>query len=94
VDCLDQQLGPGVLEQEAAGAGLEGAVHVLVEVEGGDDDDRERIVDVRPGELSGGLDAVHVGHPPPRAMRSARRLGAWSLVSLVGLSAFLTAAKA
>ena len=40
---LGEQLGAGVLEEEAAGAGLEGAVHVLVEVEGGDDDDGERV---------------------------------------------------
>ena len=37
-------------------------MHVLVEVERGDHDDRERVVDVGSGELSGGLDAVHVGH--------------------------------
>jgi hypothetical protein len=36
---------------------------VFVQVEGGDDDHRERVVDAGPGELAGGLDAVHVGHP-------------------------------
>ena len=63
VDRLDQELGSGVLEQESPGAGLEGAVHVLVEVEGGDHDDRERVLDAGSGELSGGLDAVQVRHP-------------------------------
>jgi hypothetical protein len=38
-------------------------VHVLVEVEGGDHHDRERLDGVGPGEPPGGLDAVHVGHP-------------------------------
>ncbi len=40
LDRLHQQFGSGVLEQEPAGARLEGAVHVLVEIEGGDHDDR------------------------------------------------------
>ena len=62
VDRLHQQLRTGVLEQEAAGAGLQGAVHVLVEIEGGDDDDRERVFDAGPGELPGRLDPVHLRH--------------------------------
>mgnify|MGYP000904804758 CR=1 FL=1 len=41
VDRLGQQGESGVLEEESAGAGFEGAVDVLVEVEGGDDHDRE-----------------------------------------------------
>ena len=44
---LDEQRGPGVLEQEAAGAGLQRPVHVLVEVERRDHDYRERVFNVR-----------------------------------------------
>ncbi len=36
---------------------------VLVEVEGGDDHDRQGVGDVGTGESSGGLDAVHQRHP-------------------------------
>ena len=43
VDGLGEQLGSGVLEQEPAGAGLERAVDVLVEVEGGDDHDGQGV---------------------------------------------------
>ena len=39
---LRQQLGAGVLEQEPARAGLQRGVHVLVQVERGDDDHRHR----------------------------------------------------
>jgi hypothetical protein len=51
----------GVLEEEAAGAGPEGRVDVLVEVEGGQDEDVGR----GPGgdDPAGGFDAVHVRHP-------------------------------
>ena len=62
MDRLDQQLGPAVLQQEAACAGLQRAVDVLVEVEGRDDDDGDRIGDVGAGELPRGLDAVDLGH--------------------------------
>ena len=62
MDRLDQEFGSGVFEQEAPGACLKGAVHVFVEVEGGDHDDREWVIDVGSGELSGGLDAVDIGH--------------------------------
>jgi len=37
-------------------------VDVLVEIEGGDHHDGQRILDLRPGELAGGFDAVDVGH--------------------------------
>ena len=63
VDGLDEQLGSGVLEQEPAGSRLQRAVHVLVEVEGRDDDDRHRVLDAGPGELPGRLDPVQAGHP-------------------------------
>ena len=59
---LGQQRGTGVLEEEPARARTEGGVHVLVEVEGGDDDHRERIGDGRSGEGVRRLDAVHAGH--------------------------------
>ena len=57
-----EQLGARVLEQEPACAGLERAVHVLVEVERGDDHDGHRVLDAGPGELAGGLDAVQHRH--------------------------------
>ena len=53
VDGLGEQRRAGVLEQEAPGAGPQRGVDVLVEVEGGDDDDGERVGDVRPGEQRG-----------------------------------------
>jgi hypothetical protein len=62
MDGLGQKREAGILEQEAFRAGLQRAVHVLVEVEGGDDDDGEGIFDVGASEPSGGLDAVQVGH--------------------------------
>ena len=48
-------------KHEPAGAGGEGVEHVLVELEGGDDDDARSLV-ADGGDLTGGLDAVHVGH--------------------------------
>ena len=42
-DCLDEQGGTGVLEQEAAGAVANRRVDVLVVVERRDDDDRDRV---------------------------------------------------
>ena len=60
---LDQQLRPGVLEQEAARARLERTVHVLVQVERRDHDHRERVRHVGSGEPAGGLDAVQLRHP-------------------------------
>lgn len=62
VDGLGQQGGSGVLEQEPAGAGFERPVDILVEVEGGDDHDRQGVGDVGAGEASGGFDAVHQRH--------------------------------
>ena len=53
MDRLDEQLGPGVLEQEAAGAGPQRAVDVLVEVERRDDHDGDR-VRRRPARRAGG----------------------------------------
>jgi hypothetical protein len=66
-DRLDQELGAGVLEQEAPGACREGAVHILVLVEGGAHVDRERVIDVGSGELSGGLD-TGISSPRTRSM--------------------------
>src|SRR5919106_1437185 len=37
-------------------------MHVLVEIEGSDDDDYQWVVDLGAGELAGGLDTVHLGH--------------------------------
>ena len=62
VDRLHEELGSGVLEQEATGAGLQSSVHVLVEIERRDDHDRDRVGDAGAGELARGLDAVHVRH--------------------------------
>jgi len=49
MDGLSQQVGPGVFQQEPPGAGLQRAVHVLVEVQGCDHDDRQRFLDVGTG---------------------------------------------
>jgi hypothetical protein len=60
-DRAEQIGGRRVLEQKSAGTGLERGEHVLVEVEGGQDE--------HPGRGGGGadlgrcLDAVHAGHP-------------------------------
>ena len=50
-----------VLEQESAGSGPQRVVDVLVQVEGGQDED-PRAARAGAGELPGGLDAVHAGH--------------------------------
>ena len=63
VDGFGQQDGTGVLQQEASRAGTQGRVHVVVEVEGGDDYDGERLIHRRTGDGSGGFDAVKTGHP-------------------------------
>ena len=61
-DGLDELLGRHVLEEEAAGAGTEGAVDVLVEVERGEDDDAHAIeLGVRRDDRRGG-DAVEAWH--------------------------------
>jgi hypothetical protein len=50
-----------VLEQEAARAGAQRSVHVLVEVEGGEHEHARRVF-VSVDDLAGRLDAVHVRH--------------------------------
>ena len=55
--------GPASLSRNPRAPALQRAVHVLVEVERRDHDDRERVGDVRSGQPSRGLDAVHLGHP-------------------------------
>ena len=60
---LGEQRRAGVLQQEAAGPRAQRRVHVLVEVERRDHDDRERVVDTGPGEGERGLEAVHHRHP-------------------------------
>src|SRR6202020_2290943 len=57
----DQVGGLGVLEQEAAGAGSQAGVDVVVEVEGGQDQHLGR----QPGghDVASRLDAVVAGHP-------------------------------
>jgi hypothetical protein len=42
---------------------LQRGVHILVEVEHGDDDDRDRIGHLRAGEPTGDLQPVHSRHP-------------------------------
>ncbi len=61
VDGGDQAGGLGVFEQEAAGAGPQPGVDVVVEVEGGQDQHLGR----QPGghNVAGRLDAVAAGHP-------------------------------
>ena len=61
-DRLDEQRRAGVLEQEPAGPVHQRGVDVLVEVEGGDDDDAERVGSVGPGQEAGCLEAVELGH--------------------------------
>jgi hypothetical protein len=63
MDRLHQEVGSGVLEQEAAGSGLERAMDVLVEIEGGDHHHRERVLNLWPSELAGRRDPVQAGHP-------------------------------
>ncbi len=57
---VEEVVGERVLEQEAARPGLERAVDVLVEVEGGEDQDPG--VDLALGDRPGRLEAVHLGH--------------------------------
>jgi hypothetical protein len=59
-DGAGQLLAAGVLEQEAARAGLQRVIHVLVQVEGGQHQDPRPAPGLdQPG---GGFDAVHAGH--------------------------------
>ncbi len=60
---MDEQVRAGVLEQEPFRAGSERAGDMVVGVEGGDDDDRQWIVDVGAGKPARCLDAVEVRHP-------------------------------
>ena len=56
---VEELLRTGVLQQEAARAGLEGVEEVVVAVEGRHDDDVPEVVG---DEVAGGLDAVHPRH--------------------------------
>ncbi len=58
----DELLGARSLEEEPPGSGFQRSVDVAVGVECGDDDHRNRIVDVRSGQLPCRLDAVEIGH--------------------------------
>jgi hypothetical protein len=60
---LHEQVRPGVLEQEAASAGAQGAEDVLIQVERGDDHDRHRVGHVGTRQPPGHLDPVEPGHP-------------------------------
>src|SRR3954452_7523462 len=55
--------GPASLSRKPRAPRLERAVHVLVEVERGDDHHRERIFDARPGQRAGRAQPVKLGHP-------------------------------
>src|ERR1022692_674575 len=62
---VEEPLGGDVFEQEAAGSGAQRVVDVLVQVEGGQDEDARPIEPGAPGgaaELPGGLDAIHARH--------------------------------
>jgi hypothetical protein len=61
-DGFREQGRAGAFEHEADGAGPQGAVDVLVEVEGGDDHNPERVWRTGAGESPGDLDAVLAGH--------------------------------
>ena len=52
-----------VLEQESPCACLQRPVHVLVHIEGGDDDHGHRVRHVRSGQQPRGFDAIEFGHP-------------------------------
>ena len=59
---VEDVLGPGVFEEEPAGAVAQRLVHVVVEVEGGEHDD-PRAGEVRvAGDPPGGLEPVESGH--------------------------------
>jgi hypothetical protein len=60
-DSRDQVGGERVLEQEAAGAGAQPGVHVLVEVEGGQHKHPRWLL--LGADAAGRLDPVEVGHP-------------------------------
>ena len=81
-DAGDQLLGGRVLEQEAAGAGAQGLVDVLVEVEGRQDQHPD-LARALGHHLARGLEPVEVGHADvhehdvgPQRARRAHRLGA------------------
>jgi hypothetical protein len=60
----DQVRGERVLEEEAAGAGAQCLVHVLVQVEGCQDEDSRRVGGAgRRADSAGRFDAVDAGHP-------------------------------
>ena len=61
-DGFREQGRAGALEHEAGGAGPQGAVDVLVEVEGGDDHDPERVGHAGSGDGPGDFAAVLAGH--------------------------------
>ena len=60
---LTKQFRPRVLEQEPASTCPQGAMHVLIEVEGSDDHHREGFIDIGPGDLAGRLNPVDARHP-------------------------------
>jgi hypothetical protein len=60
-NCGDQLFGRVVLENEAAGAGTEGLVDVLVEVECRQDEDPGRVIGGE--DAPGRFEAVELGHP-------------------------------
>lgn len=57
----EQLLRPRVLEWKAAGTGTQGAVDILVQVEGGQDEDPGQRVRRVGEDLLGGRDAAHAG---------------------------------
>jgi len=60
---VEELLGGDVLEQEPAGAGVEGVVDVLVEIERREHQDPRPAVGRRFYDPAGGFDPVEVGHP-------------------------------
>ena len=62
-DGVEQVLRWRVLQEEAAGPGPQGVVDVLVEVEGGEDEDPGLRPLGRAHDLPGRLDPVHLRHP-------------------------------
>lgn len=61
-DRVGDVVGVSVLEDGTAGAGFEGAEHVLFEVEGGDDEDGGQVAAALSDDLPGRGQAVAAGH--------------------------------
>jgi Lysylphosphatidylglycerol synthase TM region len=96
VDRLEEALSVGVLEQEAGGAGAQGAEDVLVEVEGRQHEHARRRLDPGGGQPCCDLDPVHAGHAdvPSGRRRVFVNTAASVLSSLIPVPGGIGAAEA